>query len=162
MQLDLKSVLYTPGARIEFSEEYDFSDFEFGAQRPVAEPVKASGAVRNMAGVILLEGEISTTLHCVCDRCQIPFEKEFKVIPKAVLSEEPDEEDDMAYPIINGEIDVDEIITSAFVLDMDSLFLCRPDCKGLCPKCGADLNSGSCGCGKEADPRWAALEGLFD
>ncbi len=38
--------------------------------------------------------------------------------------------------------------------------LCRPDCKGLCPKCGANLNNGPCGCGEETDARWGALAGL--
>jgi len=162
MQLDLKSILYSPGGKLNFETEYDFSDFAFGAQKPVSEKVSAAGFVQNKAGVLLLEAQVSTDLHCVCDRCQTSFTRAFAIHPTAVLCEEPDDEDDMAYPIVNGEIDVDEIITSAFVLDMDSRFLCKPDCQGLCPRCGADLNSGSCGCGKEIDPRWSALQGLFD
>ncbi|MEA4815138.1 MAG: DUF177 domain-containing protein [Oscillospiraceae bacterium] len=39
--------------------------------------------------------------------------------------------------------------------------LCSPDCKGLCPRCGANLNLGPCGCKKETDSRWSALDSLF-
>ena len=54
------------------------------------------------------------------------------------------------------------ILSTLFILDMDSKFLCREDCKGLCPKCGKNLNLGPCGCGKETDPRFAVLEQLLD
>ena len=60
-----------------------------------------------------------------------------------------------------GNLDLDEAVTTAFVLAMDTKNLCSEDCKGLCPKCGADLNLGPCGCRPEADPRWAALAQLL-
>ena len=45
---------------------------------------------------------------------------------------------------------------------MDSRFLCREDCKGLCPKCGKDLNDGPCKCGEDQDPRLAVLAQLLE
>ena len=51
-----------------------------------------------------------------------------------------------------------DIVTTAFVLNMDSKLLCKPDCKGLCCRCGANLNDGPCGCEPELDPRFAALK----
>ena len=59
-------------------------------------------------------------------------------------------------------VDIDDLLESAFILGMDTIILCREDCKGLCPRCGADLNEGDCGCGKESDPRLAVLEQLLD
>ena len=56
------------------------------------------------------------------------------------------------------QADLDEILTTAVVLNMDSKLLCSEDCKGLCPKCGADLNLGPCGCKPETDPRLAVLQ----
>ena len=47
-------------------------------------------------------------------------------------------------------------------LDMETKFLCREDCKGLCPTCGKNLNLGPCGCRKQTDPRFAVLEQLLD
>ena len=56
------------------------------------------------------------------------------------------------------QADLDDILTTAVVLNMDSKLLCSEDCKGLCPKCGADLNLGPCGCKPEMDPRLAVLQ----
>ena len=55
--------------------------------------------------------------------------------------------------------DLDEILTTAFVLNMDSKLLCRPDCKGICPRCGKNLNEGACSCRPEIDPRLAVNQG---
>ena len=161
MLLDLKPILDNPGAKVDFTCELDFSDFTFGAQSPVTEPVVAQGEVVNMAGIILLRARIQTVLHCECDLCAEAFELVKDQRVEAVLTEEPDEEDEEAYPIVGERVDVDEVITSAFVLEMDSRFICKPDCKGMCARCGANLNDGPCGCGEEIDPRWAALQGLF-
>ena len=60
------------------------------------------------------------------------------------------------------EIDLDEILSTCFVLDMETKFLCREDCKGLCDRCGSNLNLGPCGCRKQIDPRFAVLEQLLD
>ena len=57
---------------------------------------------------------------------------------------------------------LDELFTTALVLAMDSKHVCRADCKGLCPRCGADLNEGPCACRPETDPRLAALAQLLD
>ena len=57
--------------------------------------------------------------------------------------------------------DLDEIVRTVFVLNLDSKLLCKPDCKGLCSRCGKNLNDGPCGCQKEIDPRLAALKQLL-
>ena len=59
-------------------------------------------------------------------------------------------------------MDVGDLARTAFILGMDTKTLCSEDCKGLCPRCGADLNLGPCGCGKEADPRLAVLAKLLE
>ena len=64
--------------------------------------------------------------------------------------------------LVLNELDLDEVVTTAFVLAMDTTNLCSEDCKGLCAKCGADLNLGPCGCRPEVDPRLAALAQLLD
>ena len=53
-------------------------------------------------------------------------------------------------------------MTTTFVLNMDSKLLCSEDCKGLCSRCGANLNLGPCDCKPEPDPRFAALQQLLD
>ena len=59
-------------------------------------------------------------------------------------------------------IDVCDVLETCFILGMDQKFLCKDDCKGLCGVCGKNLNDGPCGCGKQIDPRMAALAQLLD
>ena len=63
----------------------------------------------------------------------------------------------------DGLLDIGEYVRTAVILELPSRFLCREECKGLCPKCGADLNAATCSCGdKEPDPRWDALKAFFE
>ena len=61
-----------------------------------------------------------------------------------------------------GRVDAGELARTAFILGMDTKTLCSEDCKGLCPRCGADLNLGPCSCKKETDPRLAVLAKLLE
>ena len=83
---------------------------------------------------------------------------------EAVLTRELEDEDaadEWTFLLDNDSADLDEILTTAFVLNMDSKLLCRPDCKGLCCRCGKNLNDGPCGCRPETDPRLAVLGQLL-
>ena len=165
MLLDLGPILHQPGGVVPFDLELDFSDMEFGGSCPASEPVRASGQVRNEAGVLLLTGVLDTTLHCVCDRCAQPFDRVFHQTVEAILASElahETSEDDWTFLLKGGCVDLDEVLNTAFVLNMDSKFLCSEDCKGLCAACGKNLNDGPCDCKPEADPRWAALRQLLE
>ena len=73
------------------------------------------------------------------------------------------EEDGEIVLLDDGEIDIGDLAYTAFILDMDTKHLCSEDCKGLCSKCGKDLNEGDCDCPKkEIDPRLAILQKLLD
>ena len=165
MLLDLKPILVTPGASLPFETHENLSDLVFGSCKPAAKPVLAYGKVRNTAGVLELTGELTTTLHGVCDRCASEFTRAVQIPIHAVLvSEEELEqaEDEWVFGIHDGCVDLTDIITTAFVLNMDSQLLCRPDCKGVCFRCGKNLNEGPCGCRKEPDSRFAVLQQLLD
>lgn len=163
MRLDLRPILRTPGASLPFQFQLDLSGMDFYGARPFAHPVRVSGAVRNMAGALSLEGTAETTLELVCDRCLKPFSQDLALPVSTLLAEElEDEENDEIVLLQDGAADLDEIFTTALVLSMDAKHLCSEDCKGLCPTCGADLNLGPCQCRKEPDPRFAALAQLLD
>ena len=165
MLLDLKPILVTPGASLPFETHENLSDLVFGSCKPASKPVLAYGKVRNTAGVLELTGELTTTLHGVCDRCASEFTRAVQIPIHAVLvSEEELEqaEDEWVFGIHDGCADLTDIITTAFVLNMDSQLLCRTDCKGVCLRCGKNLNEGPCGCRKEPDSRFAVLQQLLD
>ena len=164
MLLDLGKIIAQPGGVVPFSAEMDFSQMQFGGSCPASEPVKAEGNVRNEAGVLVLTAAVDTTLHCVCDRCATVFSRPFHQDVEAVLVRElmhEENEDDWTFLLQGDMVDLEEIITTAFVLNMESKFLCRPDCKGLCAVCGKNLNDGPCDCMPEPDPRLAVLGQLL-
>lgn len=165
MMLDLGRILNQPGQSVPFQLDLDFSDMVFGGNCPASEPVHAAGTVRNEAGVLILNADLSTTLHCVCDRCASPFDRSFQQTVEAILvqevANEASENDDWTFLLQGDCVDLDDVLTTGFVLNMDSKFLCCEDCKGLCSTCGKDLNLGPCDCKPEPDPRLAVLRQLL-
>ena len=165
MLLGLSKIIDCPGASVDFSVSVDLRDLQYGTSFPVSEPVAASGTVRNTAGVLVMTGNISTTIHGVCDRCANDFDRDVEIPIDVVLVAElsnEENEDEWVFPLEGDSADLEEIVRTVFVLNMDSKLLCKDDCKGLCCRCGKNLNDGPCGCQKELDPRFAALRQLLD
>ena len=165
MLLALAKIMDMPGEQVSFSTSVDLSDLRYGSSYPVSEPVLAGGTVRNTAGVLVMTGAIQTTIHGVCDRCADPFDREVNIPIDVVLVTElsnEDNEDERIFPLEGDSADLDDIVRTLFVLNLDSKLLCSPDCKGLCCRCGKNLNEGPCGCQKEIDPRFAALRQLLE
>ena len=103
-------------------------------------------------------------MRCVCDRCGREFETGRRTDFETPLLPETEgaADDGEAFFLEGDTLDIDELLETAFILDMPAKFLCRSDCRGLCPRCGKDLNEGDCGCKPETDPRFAVLEQLLD
>jgi uncharacterized protein len=122
---------------------------------------------------ILVEAQLATRVDAECSRClgvmQAPvvldLEEEFyptvDVVSGASL---PPPEDPAAFRIDSRHVlELDEAIRQHLVLAEPMQPLCRPDCAGLCPDCGADLNRGPCRCDAgPIDPRWSVLRALAD
>ena len=165
MLLGLSKIIDCPGASLPFSTSLDLSDLRFGTCCPVWEPVNAEGMIRNTAGVLMMTGAVRTCLHGICDRCAGEFTRDVEIPINVVLVTEladEDNEDEWVFPLEGDSADLDDIVRTVFVLNMDSKLLCSDDCKGLCHRCGKNLNDGPCGCQKELDPRFAALRQLLE
>lgn len=165
MLLGLSKIIDCPGASVPFTAIIDLSDLRYGTSYPVSEPVRAEGVVRNTAGVLMMKGTVSTCLHGVCDRCANDFTRDVEIpIDVVLVTELSDEEneDEWVFPLEGDNANLEDIIRTVFVLNMDSKLLCREDCKGLCHRCGQNLNEGPCHCQKEIDPRLAALKQLLE
>ena len=122
---------------------------------------------------VLATGTLQTTLATECKRCLKPLalatdfemEEEFKstvdVLTGTALPVDPAEDTAL---LIDAQhiLNLGEIIRQVLLLAAEPVALCRPDCRGLCPNCGSDLNEGPYGCQTEIeDPRWAALSRLL-
>lgn len=163
MRLDLRDIIYVPGGVKSFDFSLDLSDLDFYGEKPVCEPVRVQGSVINRAGLLMLEAAASSNLHLRCDNCGKPFQRVKTIEVQRMLATELQDEEDDDIILLDGSIlDVGEVMTTEFTLEMDTKNLCREDCKGICPKCGADLNTEPCKCKPDIDPRLAALASLLE
>ncbi|MBR1841782.1 MAG: DUF177 domain-containing protein [Oscillospiraceae bacterium] len=163
MKLDLRSIIDSEGSRLPFRFEVDDSELDFDTVTDFTAPVICEGSVENHAGALSAVGSVEASFSCVCARCLRALEKSLSIPFTAYLAEELQDEDSEDYYLIEGdEVDIGEVARDALVLNMPTRFLCDEDCKGLCPKCGKNLNEGPCDCGEDQDPRLAALAQLLE
>ncbi len=116
-------------------------------------------------------GEISAEIEAECNRClqsaevtlDFPFEAVF-VTPENYTQEKESELriGDLEVSVFEGDkIDLTELVREQILLNLPTQVFCRKDCRGLCQKCGANLNLIDCNCKEEEiDPRWSALKNL--
>ena len=115
--------------------------------------------LRAFSGGIEVEGTVTAPWVGICRRCAVPVSGELALAVHERYGEGPVSEDEM-YPVVDDTIDLGPLVRDAIVLDLPMAPLCRDDCAGLCPQCGADRNEGTCGCSAPTDPRWANLDVL--
>lgn len=163
MRLELRDIIHVPDAKKTFQFQLDLSGQDFYGSKPIFHPVQVEGSVTNHAGALVVEGTARSLLELCCDRCGKEFPREKTVRLDSLAAQELEDEENDDILLLDGtELDLDEAVSTAFILAMDTKNLCSDDCKGLCAKCGADLNLGPCGCRPDVDPRLAALAQLLD
>jgi uncharacterized protein len=145
-----------------------------GADMLEARDLKGNVKLTRLSQDLLVQGQVGAEVRMQCSRCL----DEFTVPVEASLEEkyqptidietgrpirrEEYEEDDTAFSInASHEIDLAEPVRQALLVALPLKPLCREDCAGLCPHCGANLNEGPCACEPDTtDNRWAALREL--
>ena len=108
-------------------------------------------------------GHMSGEVDQECRRClgpaRVKVDEELHLLFADANDEESDESDVYMLEPRATTIDLRQALREQWLLAAPGFALCRDDCKGLCPRCGADLNLGPCNCEPVVDPRWAALKG---
>ncbi len=173
MKLDLRRLIAGeyPSMPIEFSLEPDF-DANDGKSRLYGVhfngPMSVEGKITNDAGYMRMTLLLSIDYTAPCARCledvvgtySYTFEK---TVALASVIENQSEDNLDEYVIVkDGFVDIDEQLLELLELTFPSKCLCSEDCKGLCSKCGKNLNEGPCDCtDKEIDPRLAPLQKIL-
>lgn len=133
-------------------------------------PVRADLAADRHGQQITLRGTVRAEATVECARClkpiDFPLEAELTVLAERRGTE--DARDEVALEQEGSvlyhdglELDLGPVVREAIILEVPQSVLCRPDCRGLCPRCGMDLNRGPCSCkGSAGDSRWDALKAL--
>lgn len=161
--LDLRKLLdgTVPSLPFEYTKDMDsFSD------DIVSGSALVKGRIDNHSGYIVLKGSIAVNCRVICARCCKEFDYKSEIPLSAKLAEKlenADGDEDEFIVIKDNMFDIDEFADSTLLLEKPTRFLCREDCKGLCPICGCDLNKASCSCRSEdRDSRWDVLKDYFE
>jgi len=169
MRIELENL---EGGKSDFAHVYKPEDLNPVDERlSLTAPTTVTGKVRRPRNEVFVNGQIDTRVQVECDRClqpvELPVNADFEleyISDSDYKSGGPVEltEAEMSVSVFDGEaIDVDEIVKEQILLAVPTRMLCREDCKGICPECGIDRNTGECSCTtNDIDPRWAALKGL--
>lgn len=168
-KISLTDEFLSPG-RVRFEKcEYPFEAYtgSDGMSYPIISKSDISLKISNIKkGQILLEGSFSLRLKMPCDRClkdvEVPIDLEFQ---KEFLDEEhrgSDDDKDEFFALEGFDLSVYDLIDQEILMNLPSKVLCRDDCKGICPVCGADRNENECGCDTFVPgPRMAGIMDIF-
>jgi uncharacterized protein len=161
LRIDLGALRHGP---IDMVQEVPTGDPAFQhLEFELGEPVHVSGRLMEAgSGSYYWHGELRTSVKGACRRCLADVNVRIVQPVNVLFTEEPDADDPAAYviPARATEIDAGEAVREELMLAVPAYVLCSEECRGICPRCGADLNAGACGCEPEGDPRWSALDKL--
>ena len=135
---------------------------------PIVSKEPVSLRIQNLGNrKLLLTGSAELTLQIPCSRCHEPVDCPFSLDLEDELdlerTEEERAEDLDEQPYVSGyTLDVDRLLSNELLLNLPMKVLCREDCKGICNRCGANLNYSTCSCDRSSpDPRMSAIQDLF-
>ncbi len=170
MILDVSEIISNENKAISKDVELEFAAFDAGlGEFPVLERAPFTLSIANVGNKQLrIEGETEVTIAIPCDRClkdvpvnfEIAISKEINL--EKFLAGDIEELEDTNY-MIGTNLDVDKLIFGEILVSWPMKVLCREDCKGICKRCGTNLNQAECQCQKtEPDPRMAAIQDIFN
>lgn len=135
-----------------------------GTEWPAVRPVEVQGRFNSAGeGKYFWRAHLATAVRAQCRRCLVDVDVPLDVDLSLIFSADADTpEGEGCYPIPPRaqDLDLTGAVREELLLAMPQYVECRPDCRGLCARCGANLNEGPCGCPPAQDPRWDALRQL--
>ncbi len=170
MRFEFEPRLKNEGAQ----EQYDIdAPAPAGSPPEYVYPVEGTVTLINTGGTMLADVDIHTKARMECCRCLRKHDVDIDIhVNENVIMEELDQpqsyypqgEEQLPIPIVNDkDIDFSELIRQLLSLHLLPRSLCKPDCEGLCPKCGQNLNESTCSCEEaDVDPRLAPLADMLD
>jgi DUF177 domain-containing protein len=162
--LDLRKVRLRPGEEQRDDEDVAIAPLELAGQRYIAVPehVPAEVALTRTTSGMLFELRFHVRLHGPCFRCLEDAALDEDLSVREYQAENPEGDDELISPYVaDGKLDLSNWARDSVVLALPDKILCRPDCAGLCPVCGKNLNREPHEHEVEqGDPRWAALAQL--
>ena len=160
LSVDVSELLRDPGSskRLGFTDDLEGLSLDMGRVDPA---VAFELILESLVEGILIRGRLAGTYELECIRCLRSFEQPFEVELSEVMAYPGQPGAEEGYQISGDIADLEPVVRDAILLAMPVNPLHAPDCKGLCPVCGADRNTTDCGHeGRRVDLRWEPLEQL--
>jgi uncharacterized protein len=149
--------------------QFEASSSEVGLTEGSFGEVTVKGVIEKTGSQFALSADVTTTGRFSCDRCtaefQLPLSTSYRMYYVTATEEGADVDPDelQILPQGTGSIDIADDVRQTILLVVPLKLLCTESCKGLCPSCGTNLNTGTCSCDvQSSDPRWEALRALRD
>ncbi|MBO5743506.1 MAG: DUF177 domain-containing protein [Clostridia bacterium] len=161
MIIDISRLLVNDGASINIDKSIEIEPGIFNEQDIIiTAPVKASGDIKSISGMLYLTLGISAKYTAKCSRCLADTAEELDFTINEVFSKPGlENENDEVIILDSNEIDLQDIIVQALSCALPITSLCSENCKGFCPECGCNLNVETCNCEvDDIDPRLAVLK----
>lgn len=162
--VNVAEVLRRIGNVKDIDVEVESSLLELNDERIADQEVPITFHLESTNTGIVVRGAVSTEFHDRCRRCLNEIRERVSVQIAELYQRDLTDPD--AYPLEGEQLHLAPLVREHILLSLPDAPLCRPDCPGLCPVCGADKSNpaeADCGCSvAAADPRWAALDALKD
>jgi uncharacterized protein len=160
LQLPVTDLLRRPGAVRDLEVSARLGALGTGAAEvPEDRPIRVVGTLERVGEGIVVRGAVHAAWSAACSRCLQAVTGEIEVHVDELF--EPHPLAGETYLLGDDTLDLLPLVRDALLLELPTAPLCRPDCAGICPRCGGDRNVDPCACrDDEPDPRWAALRSL--
>lgn len=163
MIINIQALITSKQLDFEGEQAISLKEFNLGTQK-TEHMAKVRGKVTKGGMMYTVSAEVDVTIHMTCDRCMKEYAYPIHTTLYSAFSSgeiTPDESEDVK-PVIKSSIDLSDNILEAIAMEIPLKSLCQEDCKGVCPKCGANLNKGTCKCAQsDIDPRLEQLQNIF-
>jgi uncharacterized protein len=159
-------IAYVAEGHTQVVNTVELVDIDLDGSSEFHKPVQLTFDIQKVGHEFFIKMRIQTTVDMICDRCAEPFEWNVDELIDVVFTLDPgliEEEEEDIYLIQESttEVDITDSIRQTLLLALPFKRLCHMECKGLCSKCGANLNEGTCSCTVNViDPRWETLKKL--
>ena len=161
--LNVSQALKNPGQQFPFEARLEIAEMVIFSDTVLLEDVRAEGELlATDDGRVSVRARASATVRTHCSRCLEELTAPVEAELDALFSRTPDPEDPDLYGFEGYSLDLTDAVRDALVLELPMRFLCKPDCKGLCPICGANRNVVACTCqegGNDTNP-FSALKNI--
>ncbi len=172
MKLDITSIIKDNGGTINIQMEEALEDLRTSLGTvSFTSPVNFSGRITNNNGMLKLKGLAKVSYSTVCDRCVQNIERELIIdIDEGIIEKKNTDEEiaeifeDDRFTFSGNSLDLDRILADCILTSIPMTQVCREDCSGLCPVCGAEISGEGCNCkdNGSSDSRFEILKGFFD